>query len=183
MGGPTNDADAVVRTLAGDLDAYADLVARYTAVAHRAAVLCGAGDDAEDVVQEAFVKAFRKLRTFRHGEPFKPWLLRIVVNEASNLRRSLRRRRAVEWRAVPEDRVDGPEDEVLTARRRDELLAAVRALPDRDQLVLSCRYFLELSQSETAQVLGWPVGSVKSRTARAIARLRSAVPREEVSGA
>src|SRR5829696_9269130 len=98
MGGPTNDADAVVRTLAGDLDAYADLVARYTAVAHRAAVLCGAGDDAEDVVQEAFVKAFRKLRTFRHGEPFKPWLLRIVVNEASNLRRSLRRRRAVEWR-------------------------------------------------------------------------------------
>jgi RNA polymerase sigma factor (sigma-70 family) len=173
----------VRRTIDGDLDAYASLVARYTAVAHRAAVLSGAGSDAEDVVQEAFVKAFRKLGTFRHGEPFRPWLLRIVVNEASNLRRSLRRRQALALRAAAEDRADGPEADVLGGERRDALLAAVRALPAKYRQVLTCRYFLELSEAETAQVLDWPLGSVKSRTARAIGRLRATLPREEVSGA
>jgi len=176
----------VARTLAGDLDAYGELVARYTAVAHRAAALSGAGADAEDVVQDAFVKAFRKLRTFRAGEPFKPWLLRIVVNEASNLRRSLHRRGALALRTARTGTVDGPENDVLGEERRDALLTAVRALPDRDRLVLTCRYFLELSEAETAQVLGWPAGSVKSRTARALARLRNrlgAHTTEEVSGA
>jgi RNA polymerase sigma factor (sigma-70 family) len=176
----------VARTLEGDLDAYADLVTRYTAVAHRTAALSGAGADAEDVVQEAFVKAFRKLATFRRDEPFKPWLLRIVVNETSNLRRSLRRRDVLVLRAGPAEQVDGPEVDVLEAQRRDALLAAVQALPEKDRLVLTCRYFLELSEAETAQVLGWPVGSVKSRTARALARLRERMDvlrREEVSGA
>jgi len=186
-GSVTDDAEAVARTLDGDLDAYAGLVTRYTAVAHRAAVLAGAGEDAEDVVQEAFVKAFRKLGTFRGGEPFRPWLLRIVVNETSNLRRSLGRRggavRRFALRLVPADRVDGPEVDVLVTHRREALLAAVATLPDKDRLVLTCRYFLDLSEAETAQVLGWPVGSVKSRTARALGRLRAVVPREEVSDA
>ena len=176
----------MARTLDGDLDAYGELVIRYSAVAHRAAALAGAGADAEDVVQEAFVKAFRKLATFRPSEPFKPWLLRIVVNEASNVRRSLRRRTALVLRTAPADRVDGPESDVLGRERREALLAAVRALPDKDRLVLTCRYFLELSEAETAQVLGWPLGSVKSRSARAMARLRdrlALLPREEVSDA
>ena len=188
----TDDAEAVARTLDGDLDAYGDLVARYTAVAHRAAVLSGAGADAEDVVQDAFVKAFRALSTFRRGEPFKPWLLRIVVNEASNLRRSLRRRQALALRAMTTEQTtghaEGPEVDVLGRERRDAVLAAVRALPDRDRLVLTCRYFLELTEAETAQVLGWPAGSVKSRTSRALGRLRAALATptaeaEEVSGA
>jgi RNA polymerase sigma factor (sigma-70 family) len=171
----------VARTLDGDLDAYASLVARYTAVAHRAAVLSGAGDEAEDVVQEAFVKAFRSLGTFRQGEPFRPWLLRIVLNETSN------RRDALALRAASAERThDGPEADVLGQERREALLAAVQALPDKDRLVLACRYFLDLGEADTAQVLGWPVGSVKSRTARALARLRDRLgvrPREGVSGA
>jgi RNA polymerase sigma-70 factor (ECF subfamily) len=177
----------VARTLDGDLDAYASLVARYTAVAHRAAVLSGAGDEAEDVVQEAFVKAFRSLGTFRQGEPFRPWLLRIVLNETSNLRRTLRRRDALALRAASAERThDGPEADVLGQERREALLAAVQDLPDKDRLVLACRYFLDLGEADTAQVLGWPVGSVKSRTARALARLRDRLgvrPREGVSGA
>ena len=88
------------RARGGDLDAYEVLVARYTAAAHRAACLLGAGDDAQDVVQEAFVKAFRGLRWFRPGAAFRPWLLRIVANEARNLRRSGRRRSAAEFRAA-----------------------------------------------------------------------------------
>ncbi len=74
------------------------LVARYTLPAHRAAFLLGAGEEADDVVQEAFVKAFRHLSRFRAGEPFGPWLLRIVANETRNLTRSRRRRAALTLR-------------------------------------------------------------------------------------
>jgi RNA polymerase sigma-70 factor (ECF subfamily) len=74
------------------------LVARYTLRVHRAAWLLGAGEDADDVVQEAFVKAFRSLPKFRAGEPFAPWLLSIVANETKNLLRSRHRRNALALR-------------------------------------------------------------------------------------
>lgn len=152
------------------------LVARYTVRAHRAAFLLGAGEEADDIVQEAFVKAFRHLRRFRTGEPFGPWLLRIVSNETKNRIRSRQRRTALTARiaAAQVDRSAGPDpvEEVLTGERRAELLDAVNALPDRERRVVTCRYFLDLSEAETARVLGWPPGSVKSRTFRALSRLR-----------
>jgi RNA polymerase sigma-70 factor (ECF subfamily) len=171
-----DDAEAVTLARGGDLDAYAVLVARYTLRAHRAAFLLGAGEDSDDVVQEAFVKAFRHLSRFRVGEPFGPWLLRIVANETKNLTRSRRRRVALALRLSSVETegtaADGPIDEVLAAERRARLVAAVNALPDRERQVLACRYFLDLSEAETAQVLAWPLGSVKSRTSRALNRLR-----------
>ena len=174
-----DDAEALARARGGDLDAYGVLVARYTLRAHRAAFLLGAGEDADDVVQEAFVKAFRHLSRFRVGEPFGPWLLRIVTNETRNLTRSRRRRAALalRWSTAEsgDTAADGPADEVLAAERRARLVAAVNALPDRERQVLVCRYFLDLSEAETAQVLEWPLGSVKSRTSRALNRLRGLV--------
>jgi RNA polymerase sigma factor (sigma-70 family) len=181
---PIDDADAVARARGGDLDAYAVLVARYTLRAHRAAFLLGAGEESDDVVQEAFVKAFQHLARFRTGAPFGPWLLRIVANEAKNLIRSRRRRGALALRLPSAEAggmaPDSPVDEVLAAERRAKLVAAVDALPDRERQVLTCRYFLDLSEAETAQVLGWPLGSVKSRTSRALNRLRGQlVPGEQ----
>jgi RNA polymerase sigma factor (sigma-70 family) len=171
-----DDAEAVARSRGGDLDAYAVLVARYTLRAHRAAFLLGAGEEADDVVQEAFVKAFRHLSRFRVGEPFGPWLLRIVANETRNLARSRRRRAALALRLSAaesgETAADGPVVQVLAAERRARLMAAVNALPDKERQVLVCRYFLDLSEAGTAQVLGWPLGSVKSRTFRALKRMR-----------
>jgi len=176
-----DDAEAIARSRDGDLDAYGVLVARYTLRAHRAAFLLGAGEESDDVVQEAFVKAFRHLSRFRAGEPFAPWLLRIVANETRNLTRSRRRRAALALRlsaaepggaAAAGPAAAGPADEVLAAERRTHLLAAVNTLPDRERQVLVCRYFLDLSEAETAQVLEWPLGSVKSRTFRALNRLR-----------
>ena len=74
----------------------------------------------------------------------------------------------------------GPADEALAAERRAWLVAAMNALPDRERQVLVCRYFLDLSEAETAQVLAWPLGSVKSRTSRALNRLRGQlVPAEQ----
>ncbi len=80
----------------GDTDAYAELVRRHAPMAVRTATLLGAGPAAEDVVQEAFVKAYRTLGRFRDEAPFRPWLLRIVANEAHNHYRSNQRRGARE---------------------------------------------------------------------------------------
>jgi RNA polymerase sigma factor (sigma-70 family) len=168
----------VARARAGDLDAYEALVARHSAFAHRTAVLLGAGDDADDVVQEAFVKAYHRLRHLREEMSFRPWLLSIVANETRNLHRSRRRRDGLALRAAArEDRPDAggdlPAEAAVAAERRTALLAAVRGLGDRDRDVVVCRYLLDLSEAETAQTLGWPVGTVKSRTNRALAKLRA----------
>jgi RNA polymerase sigma factor (sigma-70 family) len=154
------------------------LVARYATVAHRTAALLGGGDDAADIVQEAFVKAFRGLRGFHSDAPFRPWLLKIVANETHNVQRSARRRAGAYLRLAgeaahsPAGTDPSPELAALAADRRARLLAAVRGLPERDQLVITCRYFLEFDETETATVLGWPRGTVKSRLSRALRRLR-----------
>jgi RNA polymerase sigma factor (sigma-70 family) len=168
----------LARARAGDLDAYELLVARYTGLAHRTAVLLGAGDDAEDMVQEAFVKAYYRLGSVRGDASFRPWLLAIVANMTRNLDRSRRRRddltlRVAAREALPTAGPDLPAEAAIAAERHGALLDAIRTLDQRDREVLVCRYLLDLSEVETAQTLGWPKGTVKSRTARALARLRS----------
>lgn len=166
----------MARAQAGDEDAFALLVARYTPLARRTARLAGAGDEADDVVQEAFTKALRGLGGFRADGSFRPWLLRIVVNETRNLHRGavrrVRREDFVQNGVALLER--SSEDEALALITREGLLAAVRDLPERDRAVIVCRYFLDLSEAETAEVLGLPRGTVKSRHSRAIARLRRA---------
>lgn len=178
----TEEDEAVELARSGDRDAYAFLVARYSALAHRTAYLLGAGHEAEDVAQEAFVKAYRALGSFRDGAAFRPWLLRIVANETRNAHRRWRRRTALELRlAVGTDEADAtptPEQSAVAADTNAILLAAINAMPSRDRLVLTCRYFLDLSETETAQVLAWPRGSVKSRLSRALVKLRRALPAE-----
>ncbi len=180
----TDDAEAAARARDGDLDAFEVLVARYAAVAHRTAALLGGGDEAADIVQEAFVKAFRGLPGFRADAPFRPWLLKIVANETRNVQRSARRRDGAHLRLasqaahVPVASDPSPELAALAAERRARLLAAIRELPERDRLVITCRYFLELDEAETAAVLGWPRGTVKSRLSRALGRLRLHVDEE-----
>jgi RNA polymerase sigma-70 factor (ECF subfamily) len=177
-----DDAAAVTRARAGDLDAYEVLVAHHTAAAHRAAVLLGAGDDADDVVQEALVKAYRQLSRYRGESGFRPWLLAIVANETRNLHRSRGRRDGVLRRAVRREMPVLAPDPAETAEaneRRQRLVDRLRRLDQRDRDVLVCRYLLDLSEAETAVALGWPKGTVKSRTARALARLREHLGREE----
>jgi RNA polymerase sigma-70 factor (ECF subfamily) len=182
-----DDAAAVARARVGDLDAYELLVARYTVPAHRAAVLLGAGADADDVVQEAFVKAYRQLSRYRGEAGFRPWLLAIVANETRNLHRSRRRRDGLVLRAAaheqPASTVPDPADTVLLDERRRHLMAELRLLDTRDREVLACRFLLDLSEAETAVMLGLPKGTVKSRTSRALTRLRGRLLAPEVSGA
>lgn len=157
---------------------------RYQDLALRTAHLVCPEADADDAVQDAFLKAYAALPRFRAGAPFRPWVLRIVANEARNRRRSAGRRVGLALRAAAADpasgspggaaEVPGPDAHVIAAETRAELLAAMRSLPDDDREILGARYLLDLSEAETADTLGLPRGTVKSRTSRALARLRSA---------
>ncbi|MFY1615548.1 RNA polymerase sigma factor [Micromonospora sp. WMMD736] len=181
---PLDDDVLVTRARAGDLEAYDLLVARHTASAYRTAVLLGAGSDSEDVVQESFVKGYRKLSRYRGDSSFRSWLLAIVANETRNLHRSRTRRDGLVLRAAasppPEIAEDDAMDAVLAGERRAALVAALRQLPVRDREVIVCRFFLDLGEQETSVMLGWPRGTVKSRTSRALTKLRALLADEEV---
>ncbi|MFU8871649.1 RNA polymerase sigma factor [Micromonospora sp. SL4-19] len=182
---PLDDAELVTRARAGDLEAYDLLVARHTASAYRTAVLLGAGPDAEDVIQEAFVKGYRKLSRYRGESSFRSWLLAIVANETRNLHRSRSRRDGLVLRAavvnpMSEIAEDAAVEAVLAGERRAALVKALRLLPEKDREVIVCRFFLDLSEDETVTMLGWARGTVKSRTSRALTKLRGLLDREEV---
>ena len=152
----------------------------YQTIAFRTAyLLTGSAAEAEEAAQTAFVKAWKALPRFGRGAQFKPWLLRIVANEAHNRRRTAGRRAALQLRAtaaqLPGDAAPSPEGAALARELRELLLEAVGRLDERDRDVLTCRYFLELSEDETASVLRVRRGTVKSRTARALERLRAEV--------
>jgi RNA polymerase sigma factor (sigma-70 family) len=175
--GRTEDAALVERAQHGDADAYGELVRRYQGVATRTAyVITGAAAEAEDAAQDGFTKAYFALDRFRAGAPFRPWLLRIVANEAKNRRKAAGRRPTVDL-SVAEDRPSGdtalsPEAAALASERRESVLAALRKLREEDRLVIAYRYFLELSEAEMADALGVARGTVKSRLSRALGRLR-----------
>jgi RNA polymerase sigma factor (sigma-70 family) len=177
VGRPLEESELVERARRGDAAAYEEIVQTYQGIAFRVAyVIAGSAADAEEAAQDAFVKAYRALGRFRPGAPFRPWLLRIVANEARNRRRSAMRRESLALRTAAEqasgDAAPSPEAAVLVAEQRETLLRALERLRDEDRDVLSCRYLLDLSEEETATALGLRRGTVKSRTSRALARLR-----------
>jgi len=192
VGRPRDERALVEEARRGDPDAFAALVRAHQDVAFRTAMLITRNAaDAEDAAQEAFVKAHRALHRFRPGEPWRPWLLAIVANEARNRRRSAGRRDGLAARAAqaaahppegaaPSSGGAAPDVAVLSAERRAELLGALSRLREDDQLVLGCRYLLDLSERETAHALGCRPGTVKSRTSRALERLRTELGSREV---
>lgn len=180
MDRPLDETDLIERTKRGDADAFEALVHAYQGIAFRTAyVITGSSADAEEAAQDGFVKAYRAIGRFRTGEPFRPWLLQIVANEARNRRRSAGRRALLALRVAGEqgsgDAVPSPEDSALAGERGADLLAAVNELPEDQRLAVACRYFLDLSEAETAAALGVRPGTVKSRLSRALDRLRERV--------
>ena len=184
-GPPADDSVLIARAVRGDSAAYEEIVQRYQQVAFRTAyVITGSAPDAEDAAQEAFVKAYYALGRFRLGAPFRPWLLQIVANEARNRRKAAGRRATLALRAAGTlqpadarpsgDAAPSPEAAALAAEQRAALLRAVGELRDDDRLVIAYRYFLDLSEAEMAAALGVARGTVKSRLARALGRLRGA---------
>jgi RNA polymerase sigma-70 factor, ECF subfamily len=174
-----DDAELIDRARAGDVAAYEVLVRRYQDVALRTAHLVAPEADAADAVQDAFLKAYAALSRFRREAPFRPWLLRIVANEARNRRRSADRRAGLALRASAiaprDDREPSPEAMVLAGETRQALVIALGVLRDEEREVIGARYLLGLSEAETSEALAIPAGTVKSRTSRALAHLRQAL--------
>jgi RNA polymerase sigma factor (sigma-70 family) len=180
---PLQETELVERARRGDLRAWETIVRTHQGIAFRTAyLLSGSAADAEEAAQDAFVKAYRALGRFRRGAPLRPWLLRIVANEARNRRRSAARRDQLALRAAaeprPGDAVPSPEAALLTRESQQQLLAAVERLPDEHRDTVVCRYLLDLSEEETAAALRIRRGTVKSRLSRALERLRAELEAE-----
>jgi RNA polymerase sigma-70 factor (ECF subfamily) len=174
---PLGEAELVARAKRGEARAYERIVEQHQTIAFRVAwLITGSAPDAEEASQDAFLKAYRALGRFRDGAPFRPWLLRIVANEARNRRAAASRRERLVLRVAeerrPDDAVPTPEAALLDAERRGALLAALSRLPERDRIAIAFRYFVELSEAEMAAALRCRRGTVKSRLSRALARLR-----------
>jgi len=178
--GEPSDTDLVTRARSGDNAAFGALVGRYQKVALRlAAAISGSVDDAADIAQEAFVKAHHSLPKLDDPSMVRSWMLRIVANEAKNhLRgRDRRHRRDERYGSWEFAAVVDPEASALDRDDARGLGLALGRLGTRDRQVLAYRYFAGLSEVETAQAIGVPIGTVKSRTARALTRLRTEMER------
>jgi RNA polymerase sigma factor (sigma-70 family) len=177
-GSPPDDSELVRRAQRGDLGAYEQIVVRHQQTAFRAAqVVTRNAADAQDAAQEAFVKAYAALGRFDAERPLRPWLLAIVVNQARNRRRSEGRREHLATRAAAQvsgEAAPSPEAVAVRSAEAAALRELVVGLPERDRTLIYLRYFLDLSEEETATALGVRPGTVKSRTSRALARLRTA---------
>ena len=179
------EPDLIARARQGDEASWETLVRQHQEAAFRLAyLLVGDADEAEDVAQEAFIRAYRALERFDAARPFRPWLLSIAANLARNRRRSVGRYWAALnrlLRAEPE-RITNATDRVaqLSAQQMEAqaLWQAVRRLDEPDQQVIYLRYFLEMSEAEAAGTLRIPPGTVKSRLHRALKRLRVVIERE-----
>src|SRR3982074_2287976 len=142
MEGRPTDGELFSRAQRGDQAAYEEIVRRYQDVAFRTAYLItGSAADAEDAAQEGFVKAYRALGRFRAGADPRPWLLRIVANEARNRVRSSQRRHGLELRLAegfrPGDAAPSPEAASVAAEDTARLLGFVNALAEEDRLVIT----------------------------------------------
>lgn len=170
------DETLLARAARGDRTALGELLARHHRAALRvAAVITGSTEEADDIVQDAYIKVTQGLGTFRgRGSP-RSWILRVVANEAKNhIRGRVRRLRRDDRAAHRELRViEGADADALEHLDRLELAGALARLRPADRAVLGCRFVADLSEAETAEVLAVARGTVKSRTSRALDRLRT----------
>ncbi len=176
------DESTLVRHAAnGDAAAWEPLVlAHQEAVFRLSYLLLGDPDDAEDIAQETFLRAWNHLKRFDPTRPLRPWLLSIASNLASNRRRSAGRYVSALMRAFRNEPVSSTSIEERSAQHMEssDLWKAVQNLSTPDQRVVYLRYFLELSVAETAQALSIPEGTVKSRLSRALERLRGIIQQD-----
>jgi RNA polymerase sigma-70 factor (ECF subfamily) len=177
---PVTERELVLRAQAGESAAFGELVQRYMRRAYFAALgLVGSPEDARDLSQEAFVRAFRARQRINPDLPFYAWLYQILRRLCFNFVRDRRVRRnrlgeARNWLAEEANQrssVDNPERAVQRAEARRRVQVAIERLNDRDREVLVLKEFEGLRYREIAALLGIPIGTVMSRLYTARRRL------------
>lgn len=175
------ESEWINRARAGQEAAWEALVHQHQEPVFRLAYLwLGDPAEAQDVAQEAFIRAYQALDRFDLNRPLRPWLLQITSNLARNRRRSVARYLAAlqrKLRAEPEP-IFNVEQTSAQQQTAQTLWQAVRRLATLDQEVIYLRFFLDLSEAEMADSLNVPAGTVKSRLHRALQRLRALITTE-----
>jgi RNA polymerase sigma-70 factor, ECF subfamily len=175
------DGHLVAMTLDGNAEAFATLVERYDrAVYHLAYRTLHDVEEARDAAQEAFFKAYRSLRTFKPGSKFSTWIFAITYHACCD---RLNRRKRYSNEELP-DRADpsaGPEAQAIQLDEARRLRAAIEALPEKYRTVITLYHLQGQQYEEIAQVLGLPMGTVKTHLFRAKEQLRKILSAEEVT--
>jgi len=172
-----DESSLIRRAMNGDAEAWEPLMRIHQEAVFRLSyLLLGDSDDAEDVAQETFLRAWDHIESFDPSRRLRPWLLSIVSNLASNRRRSAGRYLSALMRNFRESPpVESIEEKNAKHIQAVELWKAVRTLNEKDQQIVYLRYFLDLSVAETAEALKVAEGTVKSRTSRALDKLRISI--------
>ena len=164
--------DLVERSMAGDRDAFSELgrgwIDRLYATAR---LILRDSDRAQDATQEALVAAWRDIKGLRDPDKFEPWIRRLLVNACYREARKDKRRVSAEGRVRPID-TDSVDPATVSADR-DELARAFETLAPEQRALIVLHYYLGLPMHETALILGWPVGTVKSRLNRTKQQMRA----------
>ena len=174
----------IEQVLAGDNDAFGQLVELYQGKVYNLALrMCGNPDDAFDLAQESFFRAWRGLAGFQQESAFSTWLFRLTSNVCLDWLRAKKRRPTVSLTSVEEgdeeaqidvpDPAKGPEELVIAAEDRAALTKAMNELPVEYREILTLRAINDLSYTEISEILKLPEGTVKSRLSRARLALRN----------
>ncbi|MCK4232308.1 RNA polymerase sigma factor [candidate division WOR-3 bacterium] len=170
----TDDAEAVSLTIAGDKEAFAVIVARYTERAYRMALyILGSEQDAMDLSQDAFIRAYRNLKRFDVSRPFFPWFATILRNLCYNFLRRRKRKQAyniedfqIAAPSSPSSAPSSPSSEPssgIAVETKVALNKALSKLSPQDREIIGKFYFEQLSYAEIATELDIPIGTVMSR--------------------
>lgn len=169
---PAADQDLVAAALQGSGDAFAMLVERYDrAVYHLAYRTLRDVEEARDVAQETFFKAYRSLRTFKPGAKFSTWIFAIAYHASCD---RLSRRKRFSSEELPEraDSAAGPEAQAIALDEARRVRDAIETLPEKYRAVITLYHLQNRQYDEISRVLGIPIGTVKTHLFRAKEQLR-----------
>jgi RNA polymerase sigma factor (sigma-70 family) len=174
LSGSCPDAELLRKAVAGDDRSFVALCERHRARVWRIAVAVAGGAEAEDVAQEAVIRAYRALKTYQGDAPFAAWLCRIALNAARDYQRSAWRRRVLLFERFPsagEERGDSPEREVERRDLQRRVRRAVATLPESQRVPIWLHYLEGFSLAEVARLEKVPEATVRSRVRAGLRRL------------
>jgi RNA polymerase sigma-70 factor, ECF subfamily len=160
---PDDDEPALVAQVKrGSTEAYAELVHRYLPRAHRVAWrLTRNRDEAEDVVQDAFLRALERIDQCEAGRPFGPWFVRIVATTAINRQRSAKRRETDDLTDTEVSAAVAPDDAAVSSALQDAVSAALDTLPPVQRQLISLVTYESFTPTEAAEAQGMPAGTAR----------------------
>ena len=178
-----DESEAIRRCQEGQRDPFRFLVERYGKVLYGTAYRMTRDRGlAEDLVQEAFLRVWRGMPSFRGGGNFKAWIVRILVNHVMSERRKKRVREEPLVEAIASSQnPEAGEKLVLRKEERDRVRRSLEKLPQEQREVVVLRYYTDLTVPQIARTLGWRQGTVKSRLHRALDHLREVLLSSEES--